>query len=164
MAWDTPTRVRYKTKIEDGYSKRGAAMDLDVPRTTARGWLKKGDRVHKSTGRPLKLPDLTVSAIIQWFTGHYEHHIMSPKQIKKEFNLNVFRNTLLKALARFGYHYYIPDYKPRTSAKNRLLRWIFSIVNWDRPLWYWKNGIYTDETIIRTDMLRRQRLLRARGE
>ncbi|RFU30485.1 hypothetical protein B7463_g5848, partial [Scytalidium lignicola] len=164
MAWDTPTRVRYKTMVQDGYSKRHAAEKLGVSEETAQGWLKKGDRVQKTTGRPRSIPDSTVLAIIQWFTGHYERRIFSPKQIKKEFNLKVSRPTILKALARFGYHYHVPDCKPGTSAKNRLLCWIFSIANWDRPLWYWRNGIYTDETIACTDMLRRQRLLRARGE
>ncbi|RFU33038.1 hypothetical protein B7463_g3297, partial [Scytalidium lignicola] len=110
MAWDTPTRVRYKTKVQDGYSEHQAARLLGVPNSTARGWLQKGDRVQKPPGRPAKLPDSTVLAIIQWFTGHYDRRILSPKQIKKEFNLNVSRNTILKALAHFGYYYHVPDY------------------------------------------------------
>ncbi|RFU26442.1 hypothetical protein B7463_g9882, partial [Scytalidium lignicola] len=147
MVWDTPTRVRFKTKVQDGYSERHAAQLLGVPYPTAQKWLKKDDRVHKAPGRSFKLPDSTLLAIIHWFTGHYDRRTLSPKQIKKEFNLNVSRNTILKALARFGYHYHIPDCKPGTSTKNRLLRWTFCIANWDRPLWYWRNGIYTDETI-----------------
>ncbi|RFU35534.1 hypothetical protein B7463_g808, partial [Scytalidium lignicola] len=121
MAWDTPTRVRFKTKVQDGYSERHAAQELGIPHGTSQRWFKKKDRVQKSTGRPRSLPDSTILAIIHWFTGHYERRTASIKQVKKEFNLKASRPTILKALARFGYHYHVLDCKPGTFTKNRPL-------------------------------------------
>jgi hypothetical protein len=86
------------------------------------------------------------------------------KEIRQQFGLDYCDNTLLAAFARHGYHYHPPYCKPFISKKNKLKRWTFSIENWDRPKEYWRRGIYTDETITRTDIHRRRRLLRARGE
>jgi hypothetical protein len=86
------------------------------------------------------------------------------KEIRQQFGLDYCDNTLLAAFPRHGYHYHPPYCKPFISKKNKLKRWTFSIENWDRPKEYWRRGIYTDETITRTDIHRRRRLLRARGE
>jgi transposase len=165
MPWDTPRRVRFKTLIQTGYSQRHAAEILQIPRSTAQYWLNRPDRVQKPPGASPKIPDKKVQEIIDWFTGHYDRRIYSLKEIRQQFNLlDCCDNTLLQALIRHGYHYHTPDCKPVISKINRLKRWSFSIANYDRPLSYWRKGIYTDETITRTDLLRRQKLLRKRGE
>jgi hypothetical protein len=85
-------------------------------------------------------------------------------QLRKQFSLNCYNNILFNSLARHGYHYHTPDCKPFILKKNKLKRWTFSIEHWDKTVDYWRKGFYTDETIIRTDILRRRRLLRKRGE
>jgi transposase len=164
MPWDTPRRVRFKTLIENGYSQNHAAEILQVPRSTAQYWLKRPDRVQKPPGAQPKISDQKIQEIINWFTGHYDRRTSRLKAIREHFNLDCCDNTLLAAFARNGYHYHVPDCKPFLSKANKLKRFAFSIENWDRTVNYWRKGFYTDETIVRTDLLRRQRLLRKRGE
>jgi transposase len=164
MPWDTPRRVRFKTLIENGYYQSHAAEKLQVPRSTARYWLKRPDRVHKPPGALPKISDRKIQEIIDWFTGHHNRRISCLKAIREQFNLDCCNNTLLAAFARKGYHYHTPDCKPFLSKANKLERFAFSIANWDRGVDYWRKGFYTDETITRTDLLRRQCLLRKRGE
>jgi transposase len=164
MPWDTPRRVRYKTLIDTGYSQRHAAELVNVPESTARYWLKRPDRVQKPCGTQPKIPDQKIQEIIDWFIGHYDRRVSSLKEIREQFKLDCCDNTLLSAFARHGYHYHVPDCKPFISKQNKLKRWTFSIANWDRQVDYWRKGYYTDETITRTDILRRRRLLRKRGE
>jgi hypothetical protein len=73
-------------------------------------------------------------------------------------------NTILAALTHHGYHHHIPDCKPFLSEATKLKRWIFSIANWDRPKEYWRKGLYYDETTIQSNMRRRIKILRKRGE
>ena len=165
MAWNnTPRRVRFKTLVDTGYSQRHAAELLHIPRSTAQSWLKKPDRIQKPPGAKPKISSQQVQEIINWFTGHYDRRCYSLKQIREHFHLDCYNNTLLAAFVRYGYYYYVLDYKPFISQKNKLKRWAFSIANWDRTIDYWRKGRYTDETITRTDLLRRRRLLRKRGE
>jgi transposase len=162
--WDTPTRVRFKTLIEEGYSQRDAARRMGAPRSSTQYWLKRPDRLAKPPGTKSKIPDEKIKEIIQWFIGHFDRRVESLKEIREEFKLECCDNTLLAAFARHGYHYHPPDCKPFLLKKNKLKRWTFSIENWDRPARYWRKGYYTDETITRIDLLRRRRVLRARGE
>ena len=122
MPWDTPTRVRYKTLLQTGYSGRHAAELLGIPESTGRTFLKKPDRVRKPPGAPPKIPEQKIREIIEWFTGHYDRRISSLKKIREQFNLNCCDNTLLAAFVRLGYHYHSPDCKPFISKQNRLKR------------------------------------------
>jgi len=72
--------------------------------------------------------------------------------------------TILAAFARHGYHHHVPDCKPFLSEPSRLKRWTFSIANWDRPKEYWRKGVYYDESTIQSNMRRRLKILRKRGE
>lgn len=166
MPWthDTPTRVRFKTLLSEGYSQRAAAKKLGLAQSTARYFLRRPDRLTKPPGAPPKISKEQVEAIIDWFTGHFDRRQLSLKEIREQFKLDCCDNTLLQAFARHGYHYHVPDCKPFLSKTNRAKRWIFSIENWDRPKEYWRKGRFTDETITRTDLLRRRKILRARGE
>jgi transposase len=166
MHWthETPTRVRFKTLLDEGYSVRGAARKLKIPRSSARYFVNKPDRLSKPPGALPKISDAQVQEIIKWFTGHFDRRQMSLQQIREHFHLDCCDRTLLNTFARHGYHYHVPDCKPALSQANRLKRWSFSIANWDRPKEYWRRGRFTDETITRTDLLRRRKILRARGE
>ena len=162
--WETSTRVRFKTLLEEGYSIRQAAKKLGVPRSLARYWLNRPDRQTKPPGAAPIIPDDKVKEIINWFTGYYNRRVYLIKEIREQFDLKCCDDTLLKVFTRHGYHYHTPDCKPFISKKNQLKRWSFSIANWDRKVDYWRKGFYTNETITRTDILRRRRLLRKRGE
>ena len=164
MSWDTPRRVQFKTLIKKSYSQSHAAEKLQVPRSTARYWLKRPDRVQKPPGALPKISDRKIQEIIDWFTDHYDRRISCLKAIREQFDLDCCNNTLLAAFARKGYHYHTPDCKPFLLKANKLKRFTFSIANWDRGVDYWRKGFYTNETITRTDLLRRQYLLRKRGE
>ena len=167
MPWthETPTRVRFKTLLDEGYSQRAAARKLGIPRSSAQYFLNKPNRQVKPPGSSPKISYEKIQEIIKWFTGRYDRRILSLKQIRKEFDLDDCSDrTLLRAFQRHGYHYHIPDCKPFISKANKLKRWSFAIDNWDRPKDYWRKARFTDETITRTDLLRRRKLLRKRGE
>ena len=86
------------------------------------------------------------------------------QKIAKAHGIIACNNTILATFARHGYHYHTPDCKPFLSKVTKLKRWIFSIANYDRPKEYWRRGLYTDETTVRTNPHRRRKLLRKRGE
>lgn len=163
--YDTPTRVRFKTLVAAGNSQRTAAKMLGIPRSVGQYFLDKPDRVAKAPGATPKISDKQAEEIITWFTGHFDRRQMTLQQIREQFNLSsVCDRTLLRAFQRHGYHYHTPDCKPFISKANRLKRWTFAIENWDRPKEYWRRGRFTDETVTRTDLLRRKKILRKRGE
>jgi transposase len=127
--WDTPTRVRFKTLLQEGYSQRDAARKLGVNRDTGRYWLKRPDRLTKPPGAQPKISDEKIQEIIQWFTGYYDRRVFTLKEIRQHFDLDCCDNTLLAAFKRHRYHYHLPDYKPFISKKNQLKRWTFLIEN-----------------------------------
>lgn len=97
-------------------------------------------------------------------TGHFDRRAMPLQEIAKIHGIKAHNDTILAAFARHGYHYHIPDCKPFLSKSARLKRWTFSIANWDRPKEYWRKGIYYDESTIQSNMYRRPKILRKRGE
>jgi transposase len=70
--WDTPTRVRYKTLLGEGYSRRDAARKVGANEASARYWLKRPDRLTKPPGALPKISNEKVREIIEWFTGHFD--------------------------------------------------------------------------------------------
>jgi ketohexokinase/beta-glucosidase len=138
MPWthETPTRVRFKTLLSEGYSQRAAARKLKILRSSAQYWLNKPDRQAKPPGAPPKISDEQIQEIVDWFTGHYDRRIFTLQEIREHFRLDCCDYTLLRAFARHGYYYYSPDCKPFISKENKLKRWSFSIANWDRKKEY----------------------------
>ena len=88
---------------------------------------------------------------------------MTRKEIRDR-NLDCVDITFLWAFERYGYHYHyhVPDCKLVLFKANKLKRWSFAIANWDRTYEYWRRGRFTNKTITRTNLLRRQKLLRRR--
>lgn len=166
MPWtnETPTRVRFKTLLDEGYSQRAAARKLGIPRSSAQYFLDKPGRLTKPLGAPPQISNAQIQEIIKWLTGHFDRRQLSSKQIREKFHLDCCDQTLLKAFARHGYYYHTPDCKPFISQENKLKRWSFAIENWDRSKEYWRRGRFTDETNTRTIFLRRKKILRKRGE
>jgi transposase len=169
--WKTPKKARFKALVQNAkYSERAAAAELEVPRSTAQRWLKQLDDRRtrpqsKKLGRPLTVTDEHINQMIQWITGHYDRRILPLQTIAWEAcKIKASYWTLLRAWDRWGYHYHTPDTKPFLSAAQKLARYVFAIKNWDRPVSYWRKGIYTDETIARTNLHRRVKVLRKRGE
>jgi transposase len=62
--WDTPTRVRFKTLFDEGYSQRDIARKLGVPRSSTQYWLKRPDRISKPPGSKPKISDEKIEEII----------------------------------------------------------------------------------------------------
>ncbi|XMA20299.1 hypothetical protein WAI453_013090 [Rhynchosporium graminicola] len=92
MPWthDTPTRVRFKTFLEEGYSQRDAARKLGISRSSVQYFINHADRLVKPP-------------------GHYNRRILTLRQIRQQFSLDCSDLTLLRAFQRHGYHYHIPD-------------------------------------------------------
>jgi transposase len=61
--WDTPTRVRFKTLLKEGYSQRDAARKLGAPRSSTQYWLKRPDRISKLPGTKPKISDEKIQEI-----------------------------------------------------------------------------------------------------
>lgn len=169
--YSTPRKARYKALIEYGLSKSAAARELHIPKTTAWKWSNQTtDRrtrplSSKRLGRPQLVTDEHVNQMILWITGHYDRRILPLQTITKEAcGLEASYQTLLRAFARAGYHHHTPDSKPYLSAAQKLKRWTFAIKHWDKAKEWWRKGIYTDETVARTNLRRRVKVLRKRGE
>jgi transposase len=165
---ETPRRVRFRHLIEQGYSQSHAAEELGLPRTTAIKWVQKraSDRRtgKERPGRRPIISDAKVEEMVQWMTGHFDRRALPLQEIARLHGIKASNNTILAAFARHGYHHHIPDCKPFLSQPTKLKRWTFSISNWDRPKEYWRKGLYYDETTIQSNMRRRLKILRKRGE
>ncbi|KAG4429843.1 hypothetical protein IFR05_014675 [Cadophora sp. M221] len=111
MPWthETPTRVRFKTLLKEGYSQRAAASKLGIPRSSAQYFLDKPNQQAKPPGAPSIISDAQIEEIIKWFTGHFNRRQLSLQQIREQFKLNYYDNTLLRAFKQHGYHYHTPD-------------------------------------------------------
>lgn len=172
--WKTPKKSRFFGLLEHGLSVPAAARELKLDRVTAWRWTKKRvpepDRrtrpqSEKKLGGPRIVTDEHVNQMIQWITGHYDRRILPLKTIAREAcGIKASYWTLLRAWDRWGYHYHTPDSKPFLSTAQKLARYVFAVKHWDRPVEYWRRGIYTDETIARTNLRRRVKVLRKRGE
>jgi hypothetical protein len=97
-------------------------------------------------------------------TGHFDRRTMPLQEIARLHGIKACDDTILAAFARHGYHHHIPDYKPFLSEATKRKRYTFSIANWDRPKEYWRKGVYYDESTIQSNMRRRLKVLRKRGE
>jgi hypothetical protein len=97
-------------------------------------------------------------------TGHFDRRALPIQEIAQIHNIKASNNTILAAFARYGYHHHVPDCKSFLSQATQLKRYTFSIANWDRPKEYWQKGLYYDETTIQSNMRRRLKILRKRGE
>jgi transposase len=169
--WNTPKKARFKALVQNAkYSERAAAAEVDIPRSTAQRWLKQLDdrRTRPSSqklGRPPTINDEHINQMINWITGHYDRRILPLKTIAREAcGVNASYSALSRAWKKWGYYYHTPDSKPFLSTAQKLARYTFAIKHWDRPVEYWRRGIYTDETIVRTNLRRRLKVLRKRGE
>jgi transposase len=160
---ETPRRTRFRCLIEQGFSQRDAARQVGAVRSTAQGWLSDR-RPPKRKGKPPIISNEKVEEMAKWMTGHFDRRALPLQEIAKIHGIKAFNTTILAAFARHGYHHYIPDYKPFLSQATKLKRYTFSITNWDRPKEYWRKGLYYDETTIQSNMRRRLKILRKRGE
>jgi len=102
--------------------------------------------------------------MIEWITGHFDRRALPLQDIAKAHGIQACDDTILAAFARHGYHYHIPDCKPFLSKTAKMKRWTFSLQHWDKPVFWWRRGFYTDESTVKTNMYRRQKILRKRGE
>jgi len=162
--------------IECGKSASAAATELKIDRTTAWRWLKRfytnePERTTrkrlamKPLGRPCIITNKYIKQMIQWITGHYNRRILPLETIAQEAcGIKAKYLILLRAWHCWGYYYYTPDSKPFLSKAQKLVRYTFAIKNWDCPVVYWHRGIYIDETIAHTNLRRRVKVLRIRGE
>ena len=167
--WNTPKKARYKALIENGMSGNAAAKTLGIPQSTAWRWKHQTERrtrpLSTKLGRQPIVTDDHVNKMILWITGHYNRRILPLQTIAREAcSLTASHSALSRAWARWGYHYHTPDSKPFLLKEQKLKRFIFALKNWDRPLSYWRKGIYTDESTTRTNTRRRVKVLRKRGE
>ncbi|PQE05391.1 Transposable element Tc3 transposase protein [Rutstroemia sp. NJR-2017a BBW] len=174
--YKTPKKSRFFYLLERGQTPSAAAKELEIDRTTALRWTRRYDPTEperttrrrlatKKLGRPFIIKDEHINQMIQWITGHYDRRILSLETIAQEAcGIKAKYSTLLRAWHRWGYHYHTPDSKPFLSIAQKLARFIFAVKHWDQAVEYWRKGIYTDETIARTNLRRRVKVLRKRGE
>ena len=172
--WKTPKKARFFGLLERGLSIPAAAKELSLDRVTAWRWTKKQvpepDRrtrpqSQKKLGGRRKVTDEHINQMILWITGHYDRRILPLPTIAKEAcGITASYRTLVRAWARWGYHHHTPDSKPFLTEAQRRQRYAFAIKHWDHSVGYWRRGIYTDETIARTNLRRRVKVLRKRGE
>lgn len=167
-----PKKAQFKALVQYArYSGRVAAKELKILESIARKWLHQlTDRRTRSLsskpGRPRVITDEHINQMILWITGHYDRRILPLKTIAKEACgiTTVSHRTLVRAWAKWGYHLHTPDTEPFLSQPHKLSRFTFAVKNYDKLVEYWRKGIYTDETVTRTNLRRRAKVLRKRGE
>ena len=165
--WATPKKSRFFGLVERGMSKPQAAKELGLAKSTALRW--NSDRrtrpLSQHIGRPRAITDEHMKQMVLWVTGHYDRRILPLPIIAKEAcGITASYRTLVRAWARWGYHHHTPDSKPFLTEAQKRQRFIFAIKHWDHSIDYWRRGIYTDECIARTNLRRRVKVLRKRGE
>jgi transposase len=174
--YKTPKKSHFFHLLEHSQTPSAAAKELKIDRTTAWRWTRRHDPTEperttrrrlatKKLGRPYTVTDEYINQMIQWITGHYDRRILSLETIAQEAcGIKAKYPILLRAWHRWGYHHHTPDSKPFLSAAQKLVCFTFVVKHWDRPVEYWRKGIYTDETVARTNLRRRVKVLRKRGE
>lgn len=165
--WATPKKSRFFGLVERGIPKQKAAKELSLAKSTACKWTsdRKTRPLSLKLGRPRLITDDHINQMILWITGHYDRRILPLETIAKEAcGIKASYRTLIRAWSRSGYHHHTPDSKPFLTRDQKLRRYTFAVKNWDRPISYWRRGIYTDETVTRTNLRRRVKILRKRGE
>ena len=112
---ETPKKARFRALVEDaGWTQEQAATKVKVPQPTATRWLKQASERRTGKfrpGRPKILTPAILDRIETWFTGHYNHRILSLTDIIKEFELNCSPATLQRALDKHGFYKHIPELK-----------------------------------------------------
>jgi transposase len=161
---DTHKRSPFRCLLEQGYAQRDAARRLDLVRGMASKWVSDRRTGKGRTGRPPIISDEKVEEMIKWMMGYFNRRAMLLQEIAREHGIKASNDTILAAFARHGYHHHVPDCKPFLSQATQLKRYTFSIANWDRPKEYWRKGPYYNETTIQSNMRRRLKILRKRGE
>jgi transposase len=103
-----------------GGHRRMQLLKLKVPQPTATRWLKQVSERRTGKFRPGRPKILTLAIldrIENWFTGHYNHRILSLTDIIQEFELNCSLATLQRALDKRGFHKHTPELKEWLSPK-----------------------------------------------
>ncbi len=165
---ETPKRSRFRCLVEQGLSQAEAARRTKLNRKTAIKWLNQRPSDRRTgklrPGRPPIISNAKVEEILQWMTGHFDRRALPLQEIARLHGIKASDKTILAAFARHGYHHHVPDCKPFLSEASKQKRWTFSITHWDRPKEYWRKGLYYDETTIQSNMRRRLKIIRKRGE
>jgi transposase len=168
IEWPTPKKARFRALVElANWSTRRAASEVGVPQSTAVKWLRTvGDRRtgRLRPGRPCKITPEVLEAIDKWFPGYYDHRRLNLAEIIKEFKLDCSIWTLYRALLKVGYHLHIPEVKEYLSPKNKKERLDFALKHEKKSKYWWRRGIYTDESSFNSRMMRRLKIWRKRGE
>jgi transposase len=105
------------------------------------------------SGRPKVITEAQLDVIEKWFTGFYEHRIMSVQDIIKEFELSCSPLTLLRALHKRGFYTHTPEMKEWLSPKVKEEQLKFATTMVKKPKTFWRKGIYTDESTFNTQIL-----------
>lgn len=165
--WDTPSRCHFHALVKSaGWSIRRAAKEVGVPRSTAQKWLY--DDTGRRTGvdrpgRPKVITDEQEIAIKNFFSC-YSHRVLQLDQMVEALGLSCSEKTLSRKLHELGYHRHVPETKPFISPINKLKRIAFAREHVNKPNWFWRHGVYTDECTASSQLKRRQLVWRQRGE
>lgn len=165
---DTPKKARFWALVEDaGWSGRMAAKKVKVDHSTASRWLKQASERRTGKfrpGRPNVLTEAQLDRIEKWFEGYYEHRIMNLQDIIQEFDLRCSPSTLLRALHKRGFHTHTPELKEWLSPKVKEQRLAFALQYRGKKKYFWRKGIFTDESTFNTRILRRLKVWRKKGD
>ena len=89
---------------------------------------------------------------------------MTLDEIIKQFDLKCSIYTLSRKLSQIRYHLHVPETKEFLSAKQKELRLQFTTKYQHKWKYFWRRGIYADESTFNTRIIRRLRLWRKRGQ
>ena len=165
--WKTPTRQRFKSLVDLGFSQKKAAAKIGVPRTTAIGWLKVVSAHRKRatrTGRPRKVTEADVNNIINRIKGHFNERIRPIKDLTMDEGITSSEWTVQRALKQRGYTKRIAYRSPNIKLHQAAKRLAFCKEYLAKPDDWFEHGIFTDEASFSTLLNRKARVLRTKNE
>lgn len=151
--WDTPTRTRVRTLIEDGHSQRDVSRITGVSQTSISRWLHTQQgmrRNHSRSGRPPKLSKHDIRRLIGIVRSGWEGRKLSWRKLANESGLNVSAETVRTALGRRGYRRCKACKKPFINRQTQYARKIYARIHLHKPLEFWRSHMYADECSFHT--------------
>lgn len=150
--WTTPKRSRALALLDEGFSLREVSQRTGVPKSTVEGWKKDphSRRPHHRSGRPHLLTPRDIRHLIKILRKNWEGRKLSWRKLGKEAGLNVSGRTVKRALASEGYTRCKACKKPFISCKNQKDRRAYGDEHLAKPVEYWREHIYSDESTFDT--------------
>lgn len=156
--YPTPARARVFQLRGMGHTAKQVEEETGIPVRTQGYWLRSNSERRTGKfrpGRQSKISGDVVDRIIKSLEGRYSIHRLDYKTQIKRNNLNVYVDTLKKALHERGLRKYRAVHQHRLVFAKKYIKW---------PTWKWKYVRFSDESHFHHNSRIADWVLHRRGE